>query len=163
MAEILRYVDPNALTGGDGTTNGLTGATRAYSSLSSWEAAQQQDLTDGGGDTARVVCSSDDAGSTHAEDTTLFAIDGWTTGVSNYITIEAASPHLSVWDDTIYRLWCNGGGGTAISVYENYTRIIGIQGGIHTYSAGFIYDTIGSTTNVLVSGCLIKGDNGHCG
>jgi len=126
MAEILRYVDPNADAGGDGTTNGLTGANCAYVSLNAWEAATQQDLTDGGGDTARVVCSSDDAGSTHAADTTAVTIDGWTTSATCYITIEAASSHGGKWDDTIYRITGQNYNDT-IKIIERYVNLSGLQ------------------------------------
>ena len=125
MAEILRFCDPNAEAGGDGTTNGLTGATCAYVSLNAWEAATQQDLTDGGGDTARVVCSSDDAGSTHLADTTACVIDGWTTDATRYIQIEAASSHGGKWNSSIYRLEVSGA--TALGVGEDYVRCTGLQ------------------------------------
>ena len=125
MAEILRYCDPNAAAAGDGTTNALSGGNCAYVSLNAWEAATQQDLTDAGGDTARVVCSSDDAGSTHVADTTGVTIDGWTTGASNYITIEAASSHGGKWNDNVYRLSLSNS--TAISISEDFIRFIGIQ------------------------------------
>ena len=157
MAEILRYVDPNAAAGGDGTTNALSGANCAYVSQNVWEAATQQDLTDGGGDTARVVCSSDDAGSTHAADTTAVAIDGWTTGASNYITIEAASSHGGKWNDNIYRL--NTSSATS-TIYESYVRIIGIQFS-QTASSGAadqLWITgLSATGSILIDKCISKG------
>lgn len=83
-ATVQRYVNTNS-SGGDGTTNGTSGSTAAYASLSAWEAAEQTNLvTDG--DSHVVTC--DKAG---GSDTTAFTITGWTTGASNTITIEANS------------------------------------------------------------------------
>lgn len=131
----IRYVDPNAEVGGDGTTNALTGANCAYKSLAIWEAARQADLPSGD-IIEKVICSSDDAGSTHLADTTACTIDGWTTDATRYIQIEAASSHGGKWDDTIYRLDRTGG---IISYAEEYLRFIGIQfrvtGSSSTYRA----------------------------
>lgn len=164
MAEILRYVDPNAAAGGNGTTNGLTGANCAYVSLAAWEASTQQDLTDAGGDTARVVCSSDDAGSTHAADTTACTIDGWTTSATCYITIEAASSHGGKWNDNIYRLTITSSSGITlcVGISESFVDIKGIQikhtapGG---NSGGIVWstlDTLGAAT-LNISKCIVRG------
>jgi hypothetical protein len=146
MAEILRFCDPNAAAAGNGTTNALSGGNCAYQSLNAWEAAQQQDLTDAGGDTARVVCSSDDAGSTHLADTTAVSIDGWTTSATCYITIEAASSHGGKWNNNIYRM--DGGTnppGSLLIIGEDDVIIIGIQ-----VSATIADLTTGSSTRTLV-------------
>lgn len=79
-ATITRYVNPGS-TGGNGTTSALTGANAAYASLSAWNAAEAQDLTDLGGDIMVVNC----AGST--ADTTNLSISGWTTSATSYIEI----------------------------------------------------------------------------
>jgi len=163
MAEILRYVDPNSTAGGDGTTNALTGASHAYVSLNAWEAATQQDLTDGGGDTARVVCSSDDAGSTHAADTTAVVIDGWTDNATCFITIESASSHGGLWNDSIYRLApVIANAGSAIKNLEHYTRVIGLQ--VSTANAGDWYTTYGifyfDVLGGIIARNLIKGPSG---
>lgn len=86
MAEVLRYVNisPTNTPGGDGTTNAVTGANRAYATLSEWEAAEQTDLV-ADGDTHRVLCSNTGGGNS---DTAQCIIDGWTTGASNGITVE---------------------------------------------------------------------------
>jgi hypothetical protein len=120
-----RYVDPNAAAGGTGTTNALSGANCAYVSLAVWEAARQADLTSSDV-IERCVCSSDDAGSTHAADTTVFDIDGWTTDATRYIQIEAASSHGGKWNDSIYRL-AVASGSHAFSCTEEYLRIYGLQ------------------------------------
>jgi|CXWL01.1.fsa_nt_gi hypothetical protein len=97
-----RYVDPNSTAGGDGTTNALTGANRAYVSLSAWEAARQAVLTE----VEEVICSSDDAGSTHAADTAQCIVAGWTTTAAFYIDIKAASTSRAStkWNTNKYRM-----------------------------------------------------------
>ena len=154
MAEILRFVDPNSSAGGDGTTNALTGAARAYVSLNAWEAATQQDLTDGGGDTARVVCSSDDAGSTHLADTTAVTIDGWTTDATRYIQIEAASSHGGKWNDSIYRLIIANSAG--LNCIERYTRVYGLQVNVTAVDALYQWG-INVAPDGIVAKCIVKG------
>ena len=43
---IKRYVNLNSSSGGDGTTNAITGANRAYASLSEFESSEQASVTD---------------------------------------------------------------------------------------------------------------------
>jgi hypothetical protein len=46
MATVQRYVNTASSAGGDGTTNGTAGSTRAYASLSEWEANAGGSATD---------------------------------------------------------------------------------------------------------------------
>src|SRR4030042_1579893 len=78
MATIDRYVDPDAA----GAANGTSWAD-AYTSLNSCEAAQQQDLTDGGGDVMVIHCRC--SGGT--ADSTSLDINGWTAAAASYIQI----------------------------------------------------------------------------
>lgn len=126
MATVTRYVD-TASSGGDGTTQGHSGSTAAYASMSAWESAEQTDLvTDG--DSHVVNC----AGSTN--DTTAVTITGWTTGASNTLTIQAdaTAPDgdgLNTGDtfDTAFYVFENNGTGHGIQVKEEYTTIQTIQ------------------------------------
>ncbi|HEY9200764.1 MAG TPA: DUF1320 domain-containing protein [Gammaproteobacteria bacterium] len=77
MAEIIRYVDPDA----QGANNGLTPAD-AYTSLNAWNAAEATDLV-AAGDTHLCICSA----SAGTISTGQFAINGWTTSETNFITI----------------------------------------------------------------------------
>ena len=133
MAEILRYCDPNAAAGGNGTTNALSGGNCAYVSLNAWEAATQQDLVTGS-NTARVVCSSDDAGSTHAADTTSVSIDGWTTNATCHIAIEAASSHGGKWNNSIYRLNSN-----YFQIVEGNVRVSGLLIGNNGAAGAYLF------------------------
>ena len=158
MAEILRYVDPNAAAGGDGTTNGLSGGTCAYVSLNAWEAATQQDLTDGGGDTARVVCSSDDAGSTHAADGAVCEINGWTSSATCNIQIESASSHGGKWNDAIYRR--SIANNHALIIYEDYVNVIGLQISKSSSNSGvqalIIITLQGAANKINISKCILR-------
>ncbi len=119
-----RYVDPNAEVGGDGTTDALTGEHCAYKSLAIWEAARQGDLVSGD-IIERVICSSDDAGSTHLADTTSCTMYGWTIDATHYPSIEAASSHGGKWNDSIYRMIVTDN--HCVRPLYSYIRFVGIQ------------------------------------
>lgn len=82
--DLVRYVNTNCAAGGDGTADTCTGGTRSYSSISEFESSEQQDLTDGGGDTMTVYCAPDGG-----DDTTAVTFTGWTTDIDNFVTITA--------------------------------------------------------------------------
>lgn len=150
----VRYVDPNAAAGGDGTTNALTGEHCAYTSLAAWEAARQNDLV-----TAdvieKVICSSDDEGSTHVADTTGCTIDGWTTGEDNYIVIEAASSHGGKWNDGIYRMTITNG--ECLLIKTAYTKVSGIQMAVSTGLFAAARGMYLTAAQNLIEKCIIKG------
>jgi hypothetical protein len=125
-ATITRYVDADAAAGGDGITNALTGANCAYVSWNSWEAAQQQDLTDNGGDIAECILESSHAN--HTADTTAVDISGWTTGPASYIDAKtsAAARHAGVWNTAKYRLSVTAAA-SSLTISEDYVRLDGLQ------------------------------------
>lgn len=127
MALITRYVDADSTAGGNGTTNSIIPAdpNRAYVSLNAWEAAEQQNLTDGGGDIAECICESNGVG--HTADTSALAINGWTTAVGNYITIytSAAARHDGKWNTGKHRLVVPNT--SIMDIYEDYVRLDGLQ------------------------------------
>lgn len=144
---VIRYVDPNsaACTGANcGTTNALSSAdnTHAYPSLFAWEAARQRNLVTAD-EIERVICSSDDAGSTHAADTTGVTIDGWTTDATRYIQIEAASSHGGKWNESIYRR----DGAARLQIGESFVNVIGIQ----------IRITSAATRSLFINGAGVNG------
>lgn len=149
----LRYVNTASSAGGDGTTNGTAGATRAYASLSAWEAARQADLvtaTDG----EEVQCCGTSA------DTTAVTIDGWTTNATYYIHIRGnesdgtGRSFLARYSTSHYRI--EAGGSWTMDVQENYTRLTGLQ--VSTTSA-FSAIRVGSATNCRIDSCIFKNTN----
>ena len=80
MAVVTRYVNTASTAGGDGTTNGTAGATRAYATLTEWESSEQTDLVTAT-DTHIVNCTGT------AADTSKFSLTGWTTDATYFITI----------------------------------------------------------------------------
>jgi len=143
MAQVIRYVDPDAT----GANNGTSWAD-AYTSLSAWESAEQTDLVSDG-DYHTVYCRS--SGGT--DDTTYVVINGWNTGVSNYIEIIGNDfPSNAQWDGTKYVI------GTSatydIAIYEQYVYIINIQDA-PTAGSG-IYPTV---ANCYIDSCYLNGGN----
>lgn len=135
MADLSCTVDPGG--GGD------------YSTLSAAEAANQQDLTDGGGDTFTFNCSSSDG----SDDNTYAVISGWTTGSSNWIKILGTDfPSDGIWDDSAYVISTSAT--YDIAIYEQYVYIVNIQCS-PSASNGF-YPTV---ANCFIDSCLLNGKN----
>lgn len=158
-----RYVDVDAASGGDGTTNALTGANCAYKSLSIWEAARQADIV-----TADVIeeciISSQDAA--HTADTTYCTISGWTTDATRYIDIKVAagSGHVGVWDTSKYRLITSTIFQHSLSISEEYCRVDGLQventqAGAGGYGA--IASTGANTADQRATNCLARSALDH--
>lgn len=95
-ATITREVNTGS-AGGNGTTTALSGPNAAYASLSAWNAAEAQDLTDNGGDVMVVNCAGT------AADTTGVTLSGWTTGSTNYIEI-VGNNTTGILDTSKYRM-----------------------------------------------------------
>ncbi len=147
-----RYVDPNSTTGGDGTTQLLTGATRAFVSLSEWEAARQGTLSE----IEEVICSTNGG----AADTTSCTILGWTTDASNYIDIKAdpSYRHAGVWNTAKYRLETTS---SALDIRQSFTRVTGIQVKVTASSGtpqiGIRIGLSGAPNSCLVDRCILRG------
>jgi len=101
-----------------------TGYSGCYTSLSAWEAAQQRDLV-----ASNEIAVARIEGTWSNPDTTAVTIDGWTTGVDNYIKIYTApeARHNGVWSDTEYRLDGVANYTYMLSILEPYTKIDGLQ------------------------------------
>jgi len=81
MANVEKYVDPDATGAGDGTS-----WTDAYTSLSAWDSAEATDLVTAG-DTHTVWCRS---GSGTKDNSPVSISSDWVTGDSNRLYIKAA-------------------------------------------------------------------------
>ncbi len=101
-------------------TDGVSGD---YSSLNAWNTAQQQDLTDAGGDTMTVTCSA----TTGVADTTAMSILGWTTGATTDITVIGGDfPANGQFDSSAYRMTFTDVD-NAMSIRENYVTVEKLQ------------------------------------
>lgn len=153
MADIIRYVDPDAAGGG----TGLDWA-NAYTSLQACETAQQQDLTDGTGDVMIIYCRS----SAGTADTAETLINGWTTDSDSDIRIIAADgyrAHASGYDTACYRL--ETGTANGIDLAEDYVTLDGIQVYIASnvatrYCIGA--EAQGANNLIVVSNCRVRGN-----
>lgn len=142
-------------------TIGPPGQGYNYTSLSSCESGEQVGHSDlvAAGDIARWTCYS-------MEDTAAVVIDGWTTGVSNYIEIRGAdsdrtASNTGIWSTERYRLVIDNLGYTnaLIRCYEDYVHFYNLQF-LNSSSAeqgksalmfdGFVYSKIGG--NIFKAG-----------
>jgi len=155
-ATITRYIDPDVV---GGLGNGTSWA-NAYSSMNAWEAAEQTDLVS---DTnIHIVYCRASSGTADATSTT---INGWTTGASNYILIEAADGDQAVKtgiDANRYRLAVTDG--TCLFIYEDYVRInkLQIQPLFSATSTYYGTDIANQTTNndIRISNCYYDANGG---
>lgn len=118
--DVTRYVNTASTPGGDGTTNGTSGATRAYSSLAEWQSARS--AVSSATNNEIVICTGATA------DTTAVTITGWADKVAPAkITIKAspADRFAGKWDATKYRLVVSTG--NAITISEPYVLLDGLQ------------------------------------
>jgi len=156
MAEtVTKIIDPDDDTGTD------------YTSLDAWEDATGGiaggDLTADGGYIARATCRA----SSGTVDTARIWINGWTTGETTYILIEAIDGDEAVktgWDTARYRLESTDD--DAIILNEEYVRIHGLQ-------LRYIYSSTGNkyvinisgvgTSDIRISNCRLLGDTDASG
>lgn len=120
-ATITRYVN-TASAGGDGTTNGESGATAAYASLNAWNIAEATNL-----DTANnihVVHLS--TGSGAAADATVVDLSAWTTSATDYLVIQQDDDHGGAWNTSAYRLDTTTAG-DVLKIQADFVRVVGLQ------------------------------------
>ncbi len=140
------------------TVDSGSGASGDYVSLNALETAQQQDLTDGGGDTYTATCTTT---GDNAADTTATTFVGWTTGATNYIQIEAASGDETVAsgrDTNKYRLEITDG--SCLTLQEDYMRILQLQISSNSATAGAECISVVSANvanEIRIGNCYLKG------
>jgi len=102
VTTVTRYVNPHS-SGGDGTTQLLTGSTAAYASLSAWNTARTRDLV-AANEIEEVVCETD--GNADVRTSTLTLSTSWITDATHYVSIKSGPNDRagSSWDTSKYRL-----------------------------------------------------------
>ena len=133
-----------------------------YTSVEAALDDNEQDLTDGGGDTLTLNIQ----GEWDNPDTDAVTIDGYTTGVANYIRIvtDSTARHNGIaWDKAkAYRLEVTDD--YAVYNVESYVRIEGLQLK-RIYSsvdwAITIYNSIWTNADVRIGDCIITTEGGH--
>lgn len=157
-ATIVRYVN-RASAGGNGTTNETSGANAAYTTLAVFEAAEDTDLTDAGGDIMQVYLTGASA------DTTAVIFTDWLT--SNACYIELIGDWNAATDGTYstskYRLIVQNA--YAIELYQNTVMCIKMRNlqiynnDVNTDGIGAISFGIIQQSTVTISNCLLRGNN----
>ena len=159
MAEILRYVDTGSDAAGDGTTPATSSGdnTHAYQSLNAWEAAEAADL-DTANNTHTVHCNRTNSGGTDGTKTT---ISGWTTSVTDFITVmQDDFPVDGIYDSTAYQLVQTNNNST-LNISENYVRekiqIVPTVTGAGFGGGIFVTAIDAGGSDIRIDSCIIKG------
>ncbi len=141
------------------TVDSGSGASGDYVSLNAAEAANGQDLTDGGGDTFTFTPTTT---GDNAADTTVVDFDGWTTGATTYIKVTSASGDRAStsWDATKYRYSISDA--NAILVREDYIWWDGIQTELIGQSAARdFFQNVGRSSGwIRLTNSVFRGDGG---
>lgn len=145
MAILTFYVNTASTPGGDGTTNGTSGATRAFASLSEAEAGLQRVTSD----TINIFCDG-------GIDTAPVTVDGWTISAPGSLNILAAKPHGGRWNDNIYRLSVTDSASTtkfaSLDIKEDRVVVDGLQIGISSTTS----NSGGSPSCLMVFNCTVS-------
>lgn len=157
MALITRFVNTASTSGGNGTTNATSGANRAYVSLNAAEAAEQQDLTDSGGDTLEILCTGSSADTSR----TTFST-GWVTSATSFVTVKPNSSDVNatgIYNTSLYRIETTAGYGRNVGNLSpcNHFRVEGIQGQIAGNQSAHVNIGAGAGSESRVIGCIAKG------
>ena len=84
MAEQLVYVNTASPSGGNGTTNGTSGANRAYSSFNEFNTQEAADISTATGSDTQMVVNFDGSGG--ADTTGNVLMSGFTTDSTGFVT-----------------------------------------------------------------------------
>lgn len=146
-----RYVNPNAVAGGNGTTDALSGANAAWTSLS----AAEGEITAAALTSPWIIVCKTGGNA----DTTRVTISGsYTPTATNYIriTVDSGSKHALVWDNAKYRLAPTTSTGSTLSINEDYVIVEGLQiealGG-DAVNCDFLSS---STVKSIIRDCIIR-------
>jgi len=140
---VARYLD-GASSGGDGTTNALSGVHAAYKSFASWQTAEVADLVTAGTNVHQLICS----GSGVSE---VFTLTGWTTDIDHFVlvTVDAASRHTGI-PGTGFKITGTANWSTGLSSVQPYTVVEWLESTtIMNHAKAFYTGSL-----VLLVGCI---------
>ena len=150
---VTRYVNTASTSGGDGTTNNTTGATRAYHTLLAAEAGEQGDA----GDDVNIICDG-----TEDASEVVFLTANWTTSTTNFVlvSVNTGSVHAGTFDTGKYYKELNRTYASGIRSTMPHLKIDGLQ--IKTAYASSNCINL-ATFAGRVSNCLAHGDDSSSG
>jgi len=151
MALVTRFLNP-ASSGGDGTTNALSGANAAYATFAAWQTAEATNLvTDG--DVHKLFCE----GSALSE--SIIIGTGWTTDITNYIlvTVTESSRHDGT-PGTGFRISGSDNNGVVILIAAG--TIIEFVEITSTRTFGNANALRNSADDTIIQGCIATTDTG---
>lgn len=139
------------------------GAGYDYASLSLWESDFGDTTGNLPSDDLIAIAKCRSTGGT--ADATAVAIDGWTTDATRYIKVWTDSAesyrHDGKWNTGKYRISLSSGGTGALTIGDNYVRVIGLQ--LNNTSAdrgagiAFTGEFANGANLVTISHCIFKG------
>jgi len=151
MAIIQRYVNMGSSAGGDGTTNGTAGATRAYATSAEAEANEAAAFN---GDNLVVTCDRGSGG----DDTTQLQINGSTFNSSaDYLTWKPAIGMEAVKTSMdAARYFLHVSGAIALYMQDDFIRIDGLQ--IQSDDFGVRMDSAAAGSDMRITSCRVNYD-----
>lgn len=151
----LRYIDPDS-AGGNGTTNALSGANAAYSSMSAAEAALPASLVTAASAYEFVCCST---GVGHSADTSQCVLSGFVTSSTFDLKIysDSGSRQAGKYNSSKYRM--EVAAARCVSVGVGNITVTAIQGKT-TNAVGTYHCFYTAVSTVVFDSCICYGTEG---
>ncbi len=148
----IRYVNSQSTVGGDGTTNSLSGSTRAYKHIQNAIDAAPATLAN----VYEIVVYGMDTLSSNS-----LTIPNKGSTSNNYFYIHSpndpAYRHNGTYDQTKSGVFSTMGWGRCVYINSGCAKIVGLViSGTDGYSSGINCDVSGNGTSILIDECVIK-------